>query len=249
MDLTQWIDQVATYFRTLNPRPADLVLGVFVCIGLLLLASWVAGRAQLRRRSERFLTYLDDSTAADAEIAKPLSSGGFETTLRPAPEPFDFCFVRYRTRAKFNPLAWLLQLIAPSPEQLEIRAMLPSPPGSELVWIRGQLPPTALGLHPSRDLWTRHRLDTVDAEYSTRGDATNAVQHAFSELQNRFGPFLVHIVVRADVAYTETTQSELLAGVAEPHVTVTLSTARLDPAQTPVLIALVRSLGRAARID
>ncbi len=249
MDLTQWIDRIATYFSALNPRPADLVLAVFVCIGLLLLASWVAGRAQMRKRSELILTYLDDSTAADAEIEKPLSSGGFETTLRPAPEPFDFCLVRYRTRAQFNPLAWLLQLIAPSPEHFEIRAMLPSPPGSELVWIRGQLPATALGLYPSRDLWTLRRLDIVDTEYATRGDATNAVQHAFGELQNRFGPFLVHIVVRADIPYTETTQSELLDGIAEPHVTVALSTARLDPAQTPILIALVRNLGRAARID
>jgi hypothetical protein len=249
MDLNRWIDQIIADLSPASLRPIDLLWATMIGVGILLLASWVAGNVQMLRRSRQFLTYLDDSTAADATIERPISSGGFETKLCPAPEPFDFCFVRYQTRAKFNPLAWLLQLIAPSPERLEIRAMLPSSPGSELVWIRGQLPATALGLHPSRDLWTLHRLDTVDAAYATRGDATNAVQHVFAELQNRYGPFLVYIVVRADVAYTETTQAEIMNGRAQPHVTVALSTARLDPAQTPILIALIRSLGQAARID
>jgi hypothetical protein len=249
MDLTQWIDQVALSLSSANPSTADLILALVVCVGIVLLASWIAGRAQMLKRSRLFLVNLDDSTAAHTELDRPASAGGFATTLLPAPEPYDFCFVRYRTRAEFNPLAWLLQLIAPAPELLEIRAMLPAPPGSELVWIRGQLPATALGLHPSRDLWTLHRLDIVDAEYATRGDATNAVQHAFGELQNRFGPFLNHIVVRADVAYTRTTQAELVDGTVEPHITVSLSTARLDPGQTQILMALVRSLGRAAQID
>jgi len=249
MDLTQWIEQVELSLSSANPSPTDLILALVGGVGVVLLASWIAGRAQMLKRSRLFLVHLNDSTAAHTELDQAASPGGFATTLLPAPEPYDFCFVRYRTRAEFNPLAWLLQLIAPAPENLEIRAMLPEPPGSELVWIRGQLPATALGLHPSRDLWTLHRLDIVDAKYATRGDATNAVQHTFGELQNRFGPFLNHIVVRADVAYTETTQAAIIDGTAEPHITVSLSTARLDPAQTPVLVALVRSLGRAAQID
>lgn len=244
MDLTLWGEQIA-----MNPAPV-----LAVAIGAIVLASWMAGREQMLRRSRLFLVQFDDSTASSAEVARPASAAGFAITLRPAPDPFDYCSVRYRTSAQFNPVAWLLQLVAPAPEQLVIRAMLPSAPGSELVWIRGQLTGAALGLYPSRELWTRHRLDTVDAEYVTRGDATNAVRFVFGELQNRFGPFLTHIVVRADVASAETSDATALYaavtdGSAEPHITVTLNTARLDPNQTAVLVALVRSLGRAAIID
>ncbi len=224
MGLTQWMDLIVA-----NPV-LMLVFGVFVVLA----ASWLAGRRQMQERGRQFLAQIDDSTVAHAAIDAPVSAGGFIATLLPAPEPYDHCSVRYQTSADLNPFVWLTQLIAPAPEHLVIHATLPSPPGSELVWDRGQSPPTALGLHPGRELWSRRRLDTVDAEYATRGDITNGVQHVFAELQSRFGPFLRRIIVSAE---------------SEPHIIVILSTERFDPVQTPVLIALVRSLGRAATIE
>ena len=109
--------------------------------------------------------------------------------------------------------------------------MLMGRPSAELIWIRGRTPATALGRLPGSGLWTLRRLDFVDAEYVTRGDNTNGVQHVFGELMNRYDPFLSSIVVDAG---------------ADPHLNVTLDAARFDPAQVPTLMSLVQRLGRAA---
>ena len=242
MDLTQWLDLIARI-----PRIGRLAVRrlVIVCLA----ASWVAGRRRCSSGDEQFLvpTRRQHSRPMPT-LEAPVSAGGFVTTLLPAPEPFDYCSVRYRTRAEFNPFAWLTQLIAPAPEHLVLRAMLPC-----AARLRACLDSRTDAVHSARSapravsFGPVIALIIVDAEYATRGDTTNGVQHAFGELQNRFGPFLSTSWSVPMCLW----RSHMLSrkGVAEPHITVTLSTARFDPAQTPVLIALIRSLGRAATID
>lgn len=227
MNWTTWTNLTAA-------NPAMVVISLVICgAGILLVASWAAGRRRWQRRSRRFFDQLEESTASHALPHSAPSAAGFDASLEPAPDPFAQCSIRYRTHAAYNPLAWPLQLISPPPERLVIQADLPSPPASALIWTRGRAPAVALGRGQPTNLWTLHRLDFVDAEYATHGELTNGIQHIFSELQTRYGPFLLQVTVSAD---------------GQPHLRLSLASARLDPAGIPMLLALVQGLGRAARI-
>ena len=210
---------------------SNIFLLAMAGIGLLLLLIWLLGRRHYRACSLLFIRHLEESSAPDAVARVTPTAAGFEADLEPAPDPFARCRVTYRTNAEFNLLAWPLQLLAPSLERLTVQAVLPSAPSANLVWNRGRTPATALGRGEASELWKLHRLDFVEAEYATRGVFTNGVEHFFAELQTRFGPFLGEVYVDAD---------------AEPHLSVTINTARFDPAQLHTVLALVQGLGRSS---
>ena len=213
--------------------PMTLLWLVVVALLLLFAMSWVLSRRHYFERGQQLINEFEDSTISHAVVHSGPMPAGFELDLEPAPDPFNTCRIRYRTSAAYNPLAWSLQLLSPPPERLTIEANLPSAPMAELIWHHDREPAAALGRSVDSTLWILRRLDFAGAEYVTRGPLTNGVQHVFSELQTRFNPFLLHIVVTADI---------------EPHLTIVLDTARFDPAQAPRLLALVLAMGRSARI-
>lgn len=200
---------------------------------ILFAVSWVIGRHHFTVRGRQFIHEFEHSTISHAVLNAGPAPGGFGLHLDPAPDPFSQCRIRYRTSAALNPLAWTLQLLSPLPEYLTIEAELPLAPAAELVWHHDRVPAAALGRSEDSTLWILRRLDFANAEYVTRGPLTNGVQHIFGDLHTRFNPFLMHVVVTADV---------------KPNLTIVLNTARFDPAQAPKLLALFLAMGRAARI-
>ena len=83
-------------------------------------------------------------------------------------------------------------------------------------------------------LWVARRLDFLDGEYSVRGKNPAAVEHAFVELQTRFGAFLQRVSVQAEPA---------------PALDVVLGTAGLNSEEIPALVERVRALARGALLE
>lgn len=212
-------------------QPAPLLLAA-VCLGaaLLYVLGYVIDRVAVARRSAALFAALNDSARGTPVASSGPDASGFRARLEPAPDPFvEFEVIHESTRVR-NPWAWLFPSTVPRREYLYFFANLADPPTQELAWARRRTPPAALSTTPQRTLWTLHRLDLIDSEYTTRGDNPNGVRHAFVELQTRFGPMLEQLTVYRDDAY---------------HVRLMLRTTTLVHSDVPTLVGLLRALGRA----
>jgi hypothetical protein len=79
-----------------------------------------------------------------------------------------------------------------------------------------------------------HRLDFMSTEYATRGVNTNAIRHAFHDMQTRFG----HLLVRCRIQRGETVECEFV-----------LRSSGLDSEDVAALITTIRAVGRAALLN
>ena len=204
-----------------------------VAAALLYATGFVLDQVQAGQRSRRLLAALNDSARGVPQASHGPGRRGFLADIQPPPEPFDRVTVEHRIRQPLNPWAWLFPATVARREFLLIRATLPTPPRQELIWLRHGTPATALGLEPGSGLWTLHNMDFIAGEYASRGDNTTGVRHGLSELQTRLGPWLDEVTVWHDPAHAE-------------NVRLIVRTAPLTMADVPILINLVRSLGRAA---
>jgi hypothetical protein len=204
------------------------LLLLVVTVGLVLIAHW-----QTVHRSQAMLRAFQDSTRGRVLVRRGPDGRGFEAAIEPAPEPMVQFTMHYQARSNLDPRHWLMRR-ARREEQLVIQGRLSEPPQQELHWVRGSIPGRALGKAPSATLWTLHQLDFVQTEFATRGTNPGALIHAFSELQTRFEPLLDQMLVLRE---------------RQPTFTLALRSRKLEVAEIPALVALVRAAGRAARLQ
>lgn len=202
-----------------------------ISIFLLLLIGALSIIIQNHRRNQLLLQALDQSSRSKV-IWKGGTHGQAPIALfEPAPSPF-------RTlQAELGQLlpSWrsLGRLGSKKVRRnhLRLRGTLQERPSEELVWTRGRPPARAIARSPDPALWELRRLDLVDGDFAVRGINTMALEHAFFDLQARFGAFLQHIFVQVDADY---------------EVEIELHADRLSAEDIPALITTLRALGRAA---
>lgn len=206
-------------------------LPTLLCVGLLLVFSWLAAAYQNLRRSRAMLATLNDSTRGVVSLQRGPNFQGFFTKIMPAPEPFSQFIITYHAASNLNLLGVLLRPITRYADRMVIHGKLLARPGAELIWMRGKIPSRALGHSRGATLWVQGHLDFVNAEYATRGVNPGALTHAFADLQTRFGPWLYKFSVQADDV---------------PEMEIVLTTRRLNPEELSALVTTLRAAGRAA---
>ena len=222
------LDQLLERLAGASVGSTLLLAGValLLLIWLLVLAQWLAGR-----RTREIANALDDSVRGHLAETAPQRATHLAVAFDSPPDPFAALAVEF-TMGGGAPLAALVALLTRR-QLLCLHATLPSAPASQLVWDAVLPTDRATGRGPETKLWVTHRLVYGPGEYAVRGDNTASLEHAFGELQARFGPFLRAVMVQA---------------TAEPHITVQMHVARLNREDIPALISALRALGRAARI-
>lgn len=182
-------------------------------------------------RSRALFRALNDSARGVTAANRTPGRRGFDAEVHPPPEPFARFAAEHHTTIVLNPAVWLFPATLHRDERLLLMARLPAAPTQELAWARDRTPPAAVAPQPHPELWTLAHLDFVAAEYVTRGLNPNGVRHVFAELQRRFGPQLEQVVVARDEEW---------------HVRIAIRTPALVMADVPILVSLMRALGRAA---
>jgi hypothetical protein len=204
-------------------------------LALLLIGGAIALGVSLRRRRAAALALaLGDSTRGNLRFAQPLSAAGFQALIAPPPDPFVELSVRLALAGGRSPAAAALWPVGGRGQSLGFAGRFRRPPTAELLWARGHLPDRALGRGVGTQLWVARRLDFLEGEYTVRGKNPAAVEHAFVELQTRFGAFLQRVSVQADPA---------------PALDVLLDTAGLNAEEVPALVERVRALARGALVE
>lgn len=206
-------------------------IGVPAVAGSLVVALfWLAHRlARFRTRAVR--AALDDSTRSHLSPGRLSKAARLSVALDPAPEPYALLEVEF-TMGGGGALGALNALFTRS-QHLQFSGNLPQAPLAEIVWHVDRTPDQATGRSVSTQLWVNHRLSYAASAYALRGGNTPALEHAFTAMYNRFGPFLQSVTVRHET---------------QPHIRVLLAAGRLNCEDIPPLVTAVRALGRAAQI-
>ncbi|MFN8446462.1 MAG: hypothetical protein U0175_37070 [Caldilineaceae bacterium] len=202
-----------------------------ISILLLLLIGVLSIIIQNHRRNQILLQALNESSRSKVTLQPGGSSRYKLAVFVSAPSPFRTLHAELGQPTPVSFLFGWLERGDRRAGHLCLRGNLSERPSEELVWTHGLPPGRAIARSPDSALWELRRLDLVEGDFAVRGINTNALEHAFFELQARFGAFLQHVLVQADAEYE--VEIDLLAG-------------RLNAEDIPALITTVRSLGRAA---
>ena len=186
-----------------------------------------------RRRAWAMAAALGDSTRSVLRYIRPPGATGFAARFAPAPEPFAELSVEFIAANRFSPIDLMKHLLHNRTQELRFAGRLVSAPLNEILWSNLHLPARALGRSRTTELWVERRLDFIQGVYALRGANANAVDHAFSEMQGRFGAF---------------TQSISVLDAPAGHVIVTLHTNGFNSEEVSALVAALRSLARAGLI-
>ncbi len=209
-----------------------LLLATIAALLALLILAWLAARIQTGRRNQGLAQSFADSTRSRLVFARAPAAGGFVAHFDPAPEPFVQLQLLYRDGATVDPIGLLVRIATGRRDERVLRGLLRDRPAAELLWARGRIPARALARRARASLWMQRRSDLIASEYAVRGIDTTALEHVFVDLQARFGTLLHSVSVVADRE--------------DAHVEIVLRGADLRAAETPGLVATLRSLGRAA---
>jgi hypothetical protein len=209
-----------------------LFLATIAAVLALLIIAWLAARVQTGRRNQGLAQGFADSTRSRLIFARSPAAGGFIARFEPAPEPYTQLELLYRGGATVDPIGLLMRAATGRRDELVVRGLLLDRPAAELLWARGRIPARALARRARVSLWVQRRSDLIASEYAVRGVDTTALEHVFVDLQARFGALLHSVSVVADRE--------------DVHVEIVLRGADLRAAETPGLVATLRSLGRAA---
>jgi hypothetical protein len=205
-------------------------LGLLLLLALFGLASiWAANR----RRAE-ILRAVDDSTNGRLTIERRLGWHGVRATIQPTPDPFASFTVECSMVGRGGRLGLLSSLLGGRSQRLVFYGMLQRRPHAEVMWERGRTPERALGRGPETSLWRAHRLDFLSGAYAVQGTNTAVLEHAFIDLQTRFGAYTQRVVVQANT---------------NPQLVVALVANGMNREDIPALVTTVRSLARAALIE
>ena len=201
--------------------------------GALLLVVVVLTLAHIvvRGRMHAVIGALDDSARGRVLATGKVSAVRQSVAFNPAPAPFVKLTVDFSMAGGMPPGA--LGSLLFRRQELAFFATLPGRPQAELVWDAGHAPDLALGRAAGNLLWVDHNMLYGAGEYALRGMNTAALEHAFNDMQSRFGPLLRVVRVSAD---------------GPPHMTVLLSASRLNCEEIPALVTALCALGRAALV-
>jgi hypothetical protein len=208
---------------------------ILVAVVLLMAAGSLIGLGVIvnRRRIRAIGAALRDSTRASLGNMRLRGAMGFSARLTPAPEPFAELTVDFTAATRFSPLDVANQLLRGRRQELRLAGRLSAAPPNELLWAKGHLPDRAVGRGPMTELWMEKRLDFIHGAYGLHGPNVSALDHAFCEMQRRFGAFVHSISVLDD---------------SSTHVVIMLRMYGFNSEEIPALIASLRSLARAALI-
>jgi hypothetical protein len=197
---------------------------VIAAVLLAFLASYAGAWLAARRRTRDVAEAIGDSTRGTLRLTRRTATL-VRGDLVPAPDPFQAFSGELRLRTPFAVLP------PPAGQTLLFTGQLGVRPSAEIVWHRGRVPERALGRGPDTALWVARKLDFVAGDFALRGANTSALEHAFFDLQARFGDSLRRVTLLAD---------------AQPQLEVELSAAALAPSELPALVTTLRGLARAA---
>lgn len=205
-----------------------LAVGVVTALYLLLdIVAWGAAR----RRTRDVYRALADSTRSLLEPADKVRTGWLAASIAPAPDPFRALSCEFTIR-RGGMSAFLTWPFKYRKQSLVFHGALLRPPRAEIVWEKSQPPDRALGRGPASSLWTARQVDFLREEYAVRGANTAALEHAFGDLQGRFGAFTLHVQITAG---------------AQNHMTVALACWGLNSEELPALVGAVSGLARASQ--
>lgn len=225
------VNEVAQLLDALRARTVAPWMGApAVTVALLMALIWLAHR-RARHRTRAVGAALIDSARGHLSLTHESSARRLSVAFDPAPEPYARLEVDFTMGGKGALGA--LRAFVTRRQQLLFSGNLPYSPLTELVWHMDRPPDQAIGRGRETQLWVNHRLMYAKGEYAVRGSNTPALEHAFSELQTRFGPFLRSVTVLRET---------------QPHVRVALAAGHLNREDIPALVTAVRALGRAAQI-
>lgn len=205
-----------------------MLIGILV----LLVAAWLATNLQGRTRNLALALGFGESTRSRLVYLRSVSIRGFAARFEPAPEPFTYLEVAYRSGATPDPIGFLIAALTRQNDELTLRALLPERPAAELIWERGRIPALARAQRARGSLWVHRSSELIGGAYAVRGVDVAALEYVFVDLQARFGHALRRVHVAADRE--------------DVHVEVSLQGTYLRRVDAPALVATVRSLGRAA---
>lgn len=202
------------------------VLLLFLIVDLL---AWSAAR----RRTRDVVAAARDSTRGDLRPSARMRTGRVRAAIAPPPDPFRF--LKFEFSMEFGgPLRAFLWPVALRRQRLVLSGDLMRQPQAELVWEKGQPPSRALGRGPATLLWVARRLDFLGEEYAVHGANTAPIEHAFADMQRRYGPCTRRIaLVREGPA----------------QMVIALSTNRLNAEEISALVTSTCVLARAALRD
>jgi len=233
----------------MNPNALfDLRIAIPVALSLLYSLLWAMAAWQTLQRGRALWKALDDSTRSRLDADRTPGVSGFAATLQPAVEPFQHLATVYQPVSIFTPAGVLLRPFMRGQERLLFWGTLHSPPQSELLWVRGNIPAVASGIGARTQLWQQRRLDVLQLDYAVRGSNVGAIETAFRTLQSRFAPLLMVVRVQA---HPDRMDADLpvTGSPFEPQpveVAIVLRSAELSLSEIPALVNAVRALGRAA---
>ncbi len=201
-----------------------IIGGVLLFLATLhLLGLWVA-----RRRMMALADAFQSTTRGAIAIVQVQRALVSSIVLQRAPSPFTTFEVDFDMGFSL-PTRAIWALITRF-QLLTITATLNARPHCDLVWQLGGVADKALGRAEETELWRKRTLSDGAGEYAVRGPNTAALEHAFLDLQSRFGPYLKAVDVSLDL----------------PNVTVILLARRLNTDDIPALVTATRALGRGA---
>lgn len=237
MDLTgpDLIDQAAHAVQKALVWSADhrwiaAAIAVTAVFGMIAVVAEVV--AWLRRNE--LLRALDDSTRGRLIVEHRRGWYGARARINPVPEPFASLTIECDTSGPGGRQGLLRGLLGIRRQRLALYGSLARRPAAELIWERGRTPDRALGTNPESGLWMAHRLEYLSGAYAVHGTNTAALEHAFVDLQARFGPYLQRAVLQANTS---------------PQFVIVLVVNGMNREDVPALISTVRSLTRAALIE
>ncbi len=201
-----------------------------ISVLLLLLIGVLAGLVQNGRRNQLLLTALDNSWRGRAKPLRPINWRGFAVTLDPPPDPYVKFEARFTAFSYFSLIDLLLRSGGGAANMLQFTGKLANRPHQEVLWMRGRPAGRALGRSGDPALWQARRIDLLNGDFAVRGVNTSAIEHAFFDLQARYGPFLQKVSLQAD----EPIEMELM-----------INAGQLTAEDIPGLVAALRGLGRA----
>lgn len=205
--------------------------GALLALGLVLAVTGLIAEIAAHRRRREIMQALRDSTRSELHSERRTGRHSDRVSFLPPPDPFAQLSVEFSMAPVDARLGGLLGLLGLRRQQLALHGSLRSRLGAEVTWERGRAPDRALGRSPSTHLWTSRRLDFVDGAYAVHGTNTASLEHAFVDLQTRFGAY---------------TQRVLLQANAKPQVVILLRVGGFNREDMPALVATVLALARSS---
>jgi hypothetical protein len=222
--LQSWLQEAEALLETLagaQNRPAQVALLILLLLGGLAAASLVVAN----RRLADVARAVGDSTRGRFRPTQR-RVGLLRGDILPAPDPFSAFSIELMVRGPTGALPVL------GSQRFLLTGQLARRPTAELVWQRGRTPERALGRGPETRLWVLRRLEVAPGEFAVHGGNPAALEHAFFDLQARFGAFTRRVSILAE---------------AQPHFEMVLEANGLTVEEIPALITTVRMLARAAQ--